>query len=152
MEGIIMPEKVASIFGGKSMFAALGSLLISIIAPVTDIIFFIGIIVFMDTITGSWAAIKKGGWKEFSSKKGASGMITKLILYPLVVLMASGVNVLFNVPYIVEGGAFGIIFWEGKSFLENTEKILGVPILRFIMAYIKNGRAGISELIKKGDK
>lgn len=148
-----MLGKAAAIFSIKNTWAAIGSLAASIFMPISDIIIFVGMVIFIDTFLGVWASVKKGGWKVFSSKRGSQGMLQKMIIYPMVLFFASGIEHLFQVPFIVKITAFGIMFWEGKSIHENARKILGVSITKFAVAYLKEGKSGVLDLIEKeGDK
>ena len=92
----------------------------------------VGILIISDTITGIWGAIKEGGWSAFESRK-LGRIVTKLILYPLALLVAfTAENVLSPaIPWVtVTMGALATI--ELKSFFENINKILGFKLWQAI--------------------
>ncbi len=143
-----MIDKGLALFAIKNMWAAIGSLIVSILLPIQDIVLFVGMVIFIDTFLGSWAAIKKGGWQAFTSKRGLSGMVPKLLIYPMILFFASGLERLFDVPFAVQVTACGIMFWEGVSIHENARIILGVSIMKYILTYVRDGKDGIIQLMK----
>lgn len=92
----------------------------------------VGILIMSDTLTGIWGAVKEGGWSAVESRK-LGRIVTKLILYPLALLMAfTAENILSPfIPWIsVTMGALATI--ELKSFFENINKILGFELWQAI--------------------
>lgn len=92
----------------------------------------VGILIVSDTITGVWGALKEGGWDAFQSRK-LGRIITKLILYPLCLLIAYTAEHILspNIPWIsVTMGALATV--EMKSIFENITKILGFKLWQAI--------------------
>lgn len=124
---------------------ALGSLMTGILIPVIEVLLFTGFVIFLDTLTGIWAAQVRG--EELNSKK-AKGVISKLVIYPLVIILASFAERLIpEIPFI-KGGAVLLIAVEGTSILENMRDILGQDLLKIIRVYIMDGKKGVADMLK----
>ena len=132
-------EKIATI---------VASLTAGILLPVVEILLFTGFVLVVDTITGIWAA-KSRGERIHSSKM--KRVLSKLLLYPAVIIVASWAEkILPGIPFI-DGAAVILISVEGKSILENVSDILGYDFLKLLKAYISDGRKGLLEFKNKKD-
>lgn len=88
----------------------------------------VGFLVFADTFTGVWVAKRKEGWKGVTSRK-AGRIITKIILYPLAIIVAKVSQAYLTpaIPWIdVTTGIIATI--EIKSIFENISSILGYSL------------------------
>lgn len=88
----------------------------------------IGFLIMMDTFTGVWASWKKYGRKSITSRK-AGRIITKLILYPLAIIVAkvSQDHLAPAIPWVdVTTGILATV--EVKSIFENISLILGFDL------------------------
>lgn len=97
-------------------------------APISDALWATGSLIVIDTITGIWAAVHKGGWAAFISSK-FKRVIPKLLLYPLVVIVAQIAEnyLLYEIPWVrVASGLLAAV--EVKSIYENTSVVLGFDI------------------------
>jgi len=85
----------------------------------------IGFLVMADTFLGIWAAKQTGGWKSITSRK-AGRIISKLIVYPLAIIVAKVAQTYLTptIPWIdVTAGIIATV--EVKSIFENSSVILG---------------------------
>ena len=85
----------------------------------------IGFLVMADTFLGIWAAKQTGGWKSITSRK-AGRIISKLIVYPLAIIVAKVAQTYLtpSIPWIdVTAGIIATV--EVKSIFENSSVILG---------------------------
>jgi len=99
--------------------------------------FAVGFLIAADTGTGVWAAWSKGkkiegtwfkGWQHVKSRK-MERVIKKLILYPLVLIVAKVAQEYLApaIPWIdITAGALAMI--EVRSIFENAGKLLGFSI------------------------
>lgn len=88
----------------------------------------VGFLILMDTFTGIWAAIRKGGISAITSRK-AGRIIAKLILYPLAIIVAKVAqdHLAPAIPWVdVTTGILAMI--EVKSVFENMGGILGFDL------------------------
>lgn len=126
----------------------IGAFIVSLFAPIVTALLVTGMAIIADTITGIWASVKNAGWKSITSKIGIKGMISKLILYPTAIILASGMQMLVpEIPFI-KATVGSLVFWEVWSVYENVTKITGMPLIRLVQAYIKNGINGIKSIMK----
>jgi len=97
-------------------------------APIGNAMWAIGTLIVFDTLTGIWAAVHKGGWKEFTSAK-LKRIVPKLILYPLVIVVAqiAEIYLVNEIPWVkVSSGLLAVV--EVKSIYENISVVLGFDI------------------------
>ncbi len=109
-------------------------LLAALIAPTVSMIFLIGILVFTDTFTGVWVALKRKGWNGFQSRVLSNGLLPKLIFYPIAILVSQAIENEFSLVPIMKVTGFLIMSFEFKSIGENYKNIFGVSL----MADLKN--------------
>jgi hypothetical protein len=97
-------------------------------SPIASSLWAVGSLIVFDTITGIWAAVHKGGWKVFTSTK-LKRIVPKLILYPLVIVVAniSEIYLVNEIPWVkVSTGLLAAV--EVKSIYENISVVLGFDI------------------------
>lgn len=124
----------------EKILLGLTALVAGIFVPIGEILMFTGFVILIDTITGIWAA-KKRGEKIHSSKM--KRVLSKLILYPLAIILASwSERILPGIPFI-KGAALLLVSVEGKSVLENLGDILGYNLLKMAKIYIMEGKKGL---------
>src|SRR5690606_3686520 len=99
---------------------------LGIIAPVQAIMLVVGFMIFADTITGIWAAHRRG---EVISSSGFRRVIVKMAMYQLAVLSAFFIEKYIGVSIpILKGVAGAIALSELSSVLENIQVITGIKI------------------------
>lgn len=106
----------------------------AILTPAVPIIIFTGILVFSDTITGVWAALKRG---EKVTSKGLGRTVTKILLYSLVIGLTFAFEHFFTALKIVHMGQIAsgyICLVELKSIYENVSSITGLDIWTQLMS------------------
>jgi len=101
----------------------------ALVAPTTPMLFLIGFLIMMDTLSGIWGSITKGGWGAFKSKLLSTGILPKVIFYPLAILMAQAMENQFPIIPVMKTTAFLIMSIEVKSISENYKIIFGKSIL-----------------------
>lgn len=108
--------------------AALGVAVAAVLTPAVPIIVFTGVLIFTDTLTGIWAAIKR---KERITSKALGRTVTKLVAYSLAILSTFGFEMMFPALQIVHMGQIAsgyICLVELKSIYENVSDITGLDI------------------------
>lgn len=88
----------------------------------------IGFLIMADTFTGIWATLKKDGVKSVTSRK-AGRILTKLILYPLAIIVAKVAedHLAPSIPWVeVTAGILAAV--EVKSIFENISIVLGFDL------------------------
>jgi hypothetical protein len=106
----------------------IGMFLTVFFSPVETSLYAVGSLIVFDTFTGIWASVHRFGWESFTSTK-FKRIIPKLLLYPLVVIVAKVAEdyLLYEVPWVkVSTGLLAAV--EVKSIYENASIILGFDI------------------------
>lgn len=111
----------------KLMLASVAAL-----APIHQVMYSVGFLIFADLITGMWAAKKRG---EKISSAAMRRTISKIVIYQLAVIGAfvletNLLSELLPVTKIV-AGVIGLV--EFKSMLENSGHIVGGNIFKMIL-------------------
>jgi len=120
----------------EKIIVAMFAFFASLICPISEIILFAGFMVFIDTFTGIWASLTRGD--KITSRK-LSRVVSKLILYPLALIVAAWCEKLQpGVPFVKSATTLLIVV-EGKSMIENLTDILGYNFLRIIKSIITDG-------------
>ena len=92
---------------------------------ISSALYAVGFLIMVDTFLGIWAAVHVGGWKSITSRK-AGRIISKLIVYPLAIMVAKVAQEYLSpsIPWIdVTTGIIATV--EVKSIFENSSVILG---------------------------
>lgn len=114
----------------------------AIVAPITPMLFLIGILIVTDTLSSIWAAVKRKGWGGFKSRFMALGIIPKLIFYPLAVIMAQSVETVYPEIPMLKVTGFILMSIEMKSITENYNLIFGKSVFDslkdLLFRYTKN--------------
>jgi hypothetical protein len=106
--------------------------IVAIFAPIHAMIITIHALIAADTVTGIWAALKRG---EKLSSAGLRRTVTKALVYTLSVICAyacqkyliSDLMPLANIA----AGAIGVV--ELKSILENADSIVGGSLFKSLI-------------------
>lgn len=128
------------------------SFVLAAFLPIVEAVFFCGILIFADTVTGVWKIVKKEGWSKVKSKTAWNGIMPKLILYPAIIVLGSMSKHFFpDIPFI-RGAVFLIFVVEIKSLYENVSEILGVDLFKYTKLILTMGRKEvINEALKKNE-
>lgn len=113
------------------------TLVSSVIMPAIETITFAGFMIFIDTVTGIMAASNRG--EKVSSTK-LKRVVSKLIVYPLAVLMGSFAEYLLPAIPFLKASATLLIVVEGTSVLENINDILGFNLFQMVKIWITDGK------------
>jgi len=109
--------------------------LLTLIAPITAVMFTIAFLIIVDFITGAYASYKK---KIPISSERIGNTISKFFIYNLVVLSAFLLEkyIVKEIPFqrIITGF---IAIAETKSILENFNKIYGINPFKVLVNFIK---------------
>lgn len=108
----------------------------------------VGLLIIADTITGMWAAKKRG--EELTSRKGGR-IFAKILIYPLVVIVAKAAETYLTpaIPWMsVTSGIIAVV--EVKSIFENASDILGYDLWDRIRKGMWKDRLDIGD--KKDEK
>lgn len=109
------------------LFEAIAFLII-FFADIRSAFVAVGFLIMTDTFTGIWGSWKRSGVKSITSRK-AGRIVSKLILYPLSVIVAKVSQDYLSpaIPWVdVTTGILAII--EVKSIFENISIILGFDL------------------------
>ena len=107
-----------------AMSIAIGAAL----TPAVPIIIFTGVLIFTDTITGVWAAKKRG---DKITSKALGRTVTKMMLYSIAIFLTFGFEIMFPALQVVHIGQIAsgyICLVELKSVFENISDITGLNI------------------------
>lgn len=88
----------------------------------------LGFLIMIDTFTGIWASVKSNGVESVTSRK-AGRIVTKLVLYPLAIVVAKVAEdyLVSSIPIVeVTTGILAVV--EVKSIFENMGSILGFDL------------------------
>ena len=121
--------------------AALLIAITAILTPAVPIIIFTGVLIFSDTITGIWAAVKR---KEKITSRALGRTATKIVLYSAVILLTFGFEVFFPALQYVHMGQIAsgyICLVELKSIYENVSDITGLDIWSHLVGKIEKLRS-----------
>jgi len=117
-----MKEKLS--FAGLEVLA----FLTLFFAEIQSAMFAIGFLIMVDTFTGVWASWKKHGRKHITSRR-AGRIITKLVLYPLAIIVAKVAEDHLAPLVPMTEVAMGILASvEVKSIMEKISSILGFDL------------------------
>lgn len=100
----------------------------AILTPAVPIIIFTGVLIFSDTVTGIWAAVKRS---EKITSKALGRTITKMCLYSLVIGLTFAFEHFFTALQLIHMGQIAagyICLVELKSIYENVSSITGLDI------------------------
>lgn len=121
--------------------AALLIAITAILTPAVPIIIFTGVLIFSDTATGIWAAVKR---KEKITSRALGRTATKIVLYSAVILLTFGFEVFFPALQYVHMGQIAsgyICLVELKSIYENVSDITGLDIWSHLVGKIEKLRS-----------
>ena len=121
--------------------AALLIAITAILTPAVPIIIFTGALIFSDTATGIWAAVKR---KEKITSRALGRTATKIVLYSAVILLTFGFEVFFPALQYVHMGQIAsgyICLVELKSIYENVSDITGLDIWSHLVGKIEKLRS-----------
>ncbi len=114
---------------------AILSFVIAICTPAAPFMILTGGVVLLDAITGVKASLKRG--EVFSSKR-LKDTVTKTLVYQLALLIAYGIDLVFEIGIILKVlGAF-IVYTELKSIDENWFTISGNRLFKNVINKIPN--------------
>ena len=121
--------------------AALLIAITAILTPAVPIIIFTGVLIFSDTATGVWAAVKRD---EKITSRALGRTATKIVLYSAVILLTFGFEVFFPALQYVHMGQIAsgyICLVELKSIYENVSDITGLDIWSHLVGKIEKLRS-----------
>ena len=107
---------------------ALGVAIAAVLTPAVPIIVFTGVLIFSDTLTGVWAALKRN---ERITSKALGRTVTKMAAYSIVILLTFGFEIMFPALQLLNIGQIAsgyICLVELKSIYENVSTITGLNI------------------------
>lgn len=122
--------------------------LILLFSPIVPAILLIGLLIFADTFTGAWKALRLGGWRNVRSGALKDGLLPKLTMYPLILLIASGCEYAFSSIPFIKASLFLLMCIELKSLVENSNVILKINLFKYIKTLYNEGyKAAANEII-----
>jgi hypothetical protein len=126
--------------------------LAAVLAPIKAMMITAGVLIFVDLVTGIWAALKSG--EKISSAK-LRNTVSKAVIYQIAII--SG---FICEKYLLDGalpiskliaGVIGMV--EIKSVLENANKIFDKDIFASIVQQLGSSNlAGAKEAVKTAEK
>lgn len=126
----------------------------SVLLPAVETILFAGFMIFVDTVTGVLAAMAR---KEKVSSTKLKRVLSKLIVYPLAIIVASWAEYILPAIPFVKSAAMLLIVIEGGSVIENINDIIGYNIVKVLKILITEGKEAVikfklDEIEKKRNK
>lgn len=129
---VLYPKRSRMEFIQKKIFIAI-AWLFTYFTPVGELLLLVGLIVFLDTVTGSMVAWKNG---TYNSKK-AFNVVYKTIVYMSAVLISYIIQNVFEIDFADKITVGYIVYTELLSIDENSEVILGKRIFSHILGKLK---------------
>ncbi len=116
----------------KEWLAKISLAVLAALAPIQTVLISVGVLILADSVTGIWAAYKRG---EKISSAAMRRTISKIVIYQTAVitgflLETYLIDHLLPVTKIV-AGIIGLV--EFKSILENSNTIMGGDIFKMIL-------------------
>ena len=111
---------------GVNCCPEIGAFALMFFGDISSAVLAIFFLVFADTLTGIWASVKTN---QYLTSRRAGRIISKLLLYPLSIIVAKVAEVYLtpSIPWIkVVSGIIAIV--EVKSIFENISLILGFDL------------------------
>lgn len=140
----------------KSELMTIFVTILGFVAPIQYILLAVGFMIFADTITGVWKAIKN---KVKITSYKLSQVITKMLIYQSVILLVFGLEIVIldefiklfiDIPhFLTKIVAIVLISVECKSIHENIEAITNINLFnkgKELLQNIKKAKADINEL------
>ena len=131
----------------KTTFAYILGSTVAFFAPVSGIMYAVGVFILLDTFLGIMAAQKLG--EKIESRK-LSKVVWKMLMYQAVTLSFFVMDVhivgdllgtLINTPYVLtKTVGVALIAIEFKSIDENIEKMTGTTLLKRLYDLIAKGK------------
>lgn len=121
---------------------------VAALAPIHSVMIVAGILIFIDLITGIWAALKRN---EPISSAALRRTVSKFFIYQIAIISAFIVqkfllNDLIPASNLV-AGVIGMV--ELKSVLENASKILGTDVFKLVLEKLGSSNdEKLKELVK----
>lgn len=125
----------------KQFFINLGLTLLGILSPIKPLMITVGVLIFMDLITGIWAARKRG---EAITSAAMRRTISKMLIYQICLISGFLVE-----KYLLEGlipaskliaSVMGVV--ELKSVLENANTITGMNLFKELIGRLGSKNDG----------
>jgi phage-related holin len=123
------------VFSIKTFFIKLLASLSLIFAPLLPIAVVLGILIFLDFVTGAYKAYKAG--ENISSRK-MSHTVSKMFLYQIAIIAGflAETYILMGIPITKIVSGF-IALTELKSISENIASVTGINYWKKIQEYLK---------------
>lgn len=123
-------QGAAQVGAGTKLFSALLATALAYIAPFQSFLIAALVLVILDQVTGTWAAMKRG--ERFEAKK-MKMLVGKIVLYPLAILIAHlMVETFFKDVPVVESLTYMVAMFicavEFQSNIENIGSITDIDI------------------------
>lgn len=132
--GLLKPTQIMTSYT-LGLLKSIVPVVLAFVAPIQSLLAAMLFVVLFDTLTGIWAARKRG---EAVSSRKLSHVLSKLFLYLGIMLVAHAITstMMPNIP-LVSIVASTVALIEFTSVLENASSILGYDLTKRIMEKIK---------------
>jgi len=135
----------------KEFFVKLGIAAVAALAPIHAVLVSVGVLVFVDIVTGVWSAKKQG---QAISSARLRDSVTKLLIYQVLIITGFLVetHLIEGLIPIVKIAAGLIVAVEFVSVLENMNKILGNDMFQIIIDKLGSKNAVRKKRVKRKKK
>ena len=103
--------------------------LAALVAPITPMLFLIGLLIVADTMSGVYSAFNEGGFTSIKSRILRNGLLPKIIFYPIAILISQAMESQFQSLPIMKTTGFLIMSFEARSIGENYKQIFGKSLI-----------------------
>lgn len=97
----------------------------------------VGIAVSLDVFIAVWTAIKLHGWEAYDSKR-MKDTVAKSGIYFGAILLAHGIDIAFEVDFILRTAAFYILLTEVKSIDEKYYVLYKKSLFKWLIESLPN--------------
>lgn len=131
----------------QSFFVKLFAFILMYFAPISNYVHLVILLIMIDLVTGSYAAIKEG--QKFSARK-LRNTIEKFIFYAVAIIVAYVLQQIINDgSELARWVALYVGATEAKSIYENISRITKKDIIAIFWSVLKGK---LDELYNKSDK
>lgn len=115
-------------------------MLVAIFAPIQSLLITTGVMIFVDLVTGVWAAKKRG---EIITSAGLRRTITKMLVYEATIMLAFLAEHYMSdiLPFVKMASAMVSVV-ELKSIYENLNSISGLDLLKSLIDKLGSSNQG----------
>lgn len=132
----------------KKFFQDLLTVIAGVLAPIKALMISTGFLIFVDLVTGIWAAYQQ---KQPITSAALRRTVSKILIYQLAIISGFIVEHYMLTDFLpiskIVASVIGLV--ELKSVLENSNKIMGQDLFKVVIAKLGSENDKLAEEVKK---